>query len=278
MEEAEKEHKEAERVLNEMRDKKVMLSENIADIQLSTTRLSDMKSVVESVSFEDVYTSEAQYSALIAKMKDLYNKKNESLKLAVKIRTAIFGPYVDRNNGDPKKTEFDKKVNSAMNEFVGGGLDFENIDVNVAAAWNAASETTKSTFKNLCRSGSTSDSVNSFESYTREYASMKDAKEQTIRARIRKGRVERTSVRSHKCSCVSEPEWLARPFQLSFSGDWHATATPVAIPENVRTLSQTLENVGVSMDVGQEVKTLLEDSIPVDSHCRANSQQRHCRS
>ena len=34
---------------------------------------------------------------------------------------------------------------------------------------------------------------------------------------------------------------------------------PVAIPENVRTLSQTLENVGVSMDVGQEVKTLLED-------------------
>ena len=151
MEEAEKEHKEAERVLNEMRDKKVMLSENIADIQLSTTRLSDMKSVVESVSFEDVYTSEAQYSALIAKMKDLYNKKNESLKLAVKIRTAIFGPYVDRNNGDLKKTEFDKKVNSAMNEFVGGGLDFENIDVNVAAAWNAASETTKSTFKNLCR-------------------------------------------------------------------------------------------------------------------------------
>ena len=256
LKEAQRNHDDVRQTLSETKAEKVMLSKNIADIQRSTTHLSDMKSVVESVSFEDVYTSEAQYSALIEKMKDLYNKKNESLKLAVKIRTAIFGPYVDRNNGDLTKTKFDKRVNSAMNEFVRGGLDFDHIDVNVAAAWNAASETTKSTFKNLCESGSTSDSVNSFESYTREYASMKDAKEQTIRARASEREEWRKRVSAHinALAYQNQSGWRDPPSPVT-----GMQQQPVAIPENVRTLSQTLESVGVSTDVGQEVKTLLED-------------------
>lgn len=161
-----------EQALRAKETEKAAADDEIAQERTRTTNLEAYRQKVETqlTSFQAEYEKERAYHEQVDQLNKRYGEKQEFLKIATKIRTSIFTPYVDRNTTNGNGPDINAvmqafAVDSSGNPFA-SPWTYPAIDKDVAAAWTAAPSAVKDDFKKLAGAAANENLVDTFHTVT----------------------------------------------------------------------------------------------------------------